>query len=157
MRCDRSEVSPIFSIDLSLTLSVQTVGVVTSFLSVFDVLRMRSDLLERFTEFFPDMIHAEGSGPVTDLSSNSFDLLFAEPVFLTAGGAVEFILKPSDRYLEFVAAITRDGDVSADFDLHSWPILVLRGDSAQPTIAEGGAAGHPDLDSCCRRTTGGPR
>lgn len=36
------------------------------------------------------------------------------------------------------------------------PVLVLRGDSAQPTMAEGGAADSPVLDGCNRSTAGGP-
>lgn len=142
---------------VGLTIQVRADCAGRSLISICDIFRARSDLLHRFSEFFPDMIGAEGGGLVANLDSDTFDLLWGEPVLLTTGGTFELILKPGDRYLEFVATITGDGDVSADFDLHGWPVLFLRGDSAQPTIAEGGAAVNPVLDGCSRRTPGGPR
>jgi len=51
-----------------------------------------------------------------------------------------FIVAPSDGYLDLFAAIVRDGYADAGAVDHGWPILVLRGDSALPTIAEVGEA-----------------
>lgn len=107
-----------------------------SFASVFDVLRSGSHLLERFAEFFPDVIHAEGGGLIADLGADGSNLILIETVLGSADGALELIFKPSDRYLEFVAAIARDGNVTADFDAHGWPILSVV--SAQPTVVDAG-------------------
>ena len=109
-----------------------------SFASVLEVLRSSSHLLERFAEFFPDVIHTEGGSLFADLGADGSDLIRIETVLRPADGALELIFKPGDRYLEFVAAIAGDGNVTADVDVHGWPILSVV--SAQPTVVDAGGA-----------------
>ncbi len=129
----------------SLAMRTSAGGLSASLASVFEVLGTSGHLLKRFAEFFPDLIDAEGPGLIVDLSADRGDLFRIKSVASAADGAFKLIFEPSDRYIKFVAAISRDGNVSADFDLHGWPILSVV--SAQPTVAEGGGARHPVLNS----------
>lgn len=74
------------------------------------------------------------------LGDDTSDLILVEPVGRAAVGA--FVLEPlkvspSDRYLEFVAAIAAHGDAEISRYEHGWPILSSVGRST--TMAEGAA------------------
>ena len=113
-------------------------GALASARSVLDVLAASGSSLGRLVQLFPDFLHAEGPGRVAELRADAFDLLFAEAVNAPALGAGKIVLKPSDRYIEFVTAISRDGNVALDFDLHGWPILSVV--ACTTTVAEAGVA-----------------
>jgi hypothetical protein len=105
---------------------------------VLDVLVAAGGVPEGLVERFPDFFDAEGSGAVTQLRLDAGNLFGTEPIDDAALRAGKFILKPSERYLELVAAVARDRDVPVNLDLHGWPILSLvSADSANVAEAAG--------------------
>lgn len=122
---------------LKLNLSASTAPAGRSLTSVFDVLGASNSLRNSVAGSFPDLFHAKFSGSVCDLTVDNLDLFMGEMVNEAALGAdkISFSVKPSERYLELVAAISRDGNFSCDFDAH-WPVLSVVGDTA--TVAEAG-------------------
>jgi hypothetical protein len=122
---------------VSLDLQVEATGAAASLASVDNVLRAASMLSQHVAELFPEFLDAELGSLVSDLTGETCDLLFGEPVMRSTDGALELIFQPSDRYLDLVAAIARDGDVSCSFDAHGWPILSLAGDTASMTEPAG--------------------
>jgi len=108
--------------------------------SVGDVLAAFDGLAHRLVEAFPDFFSAEGG----DLRLDIGNLFRAEPIDSAALRAGEVILKPSERYIELVSAISRDWGVAPDFDLHfvhSWPIL-FRAFAPSRTMSRTGGAGN---------------
>jgi hypothetical protein len=114
----------------SLSAAIASLG------SVADVLVSTGAALEAIPDGFGVFFGPEFPGCLPDLILDRSDLFFAEAVLRPAGGALEFIFNPSDRYLEFVTAIAGCGHVTCDADLHGWPILSVAPDSA--TVAEAG-------------------
>ena len=81
-----------------------------------------------------------------DLSDERLDLLVCELVDHSAGGATKLEalkLDPSDRYLEAVAAVARDGHANVFFR-HGWPILSSVCCSTTIADGEGGATALPE-------------
>lgn len=128
--------------DVALQLSVVRVtgesSVLLSTGLVSDMLAAAGSAAQAIAKDFPDLLDATPSGSVAYLCPDAGDLIFGKPVSVSTVGAIEFILKPSDRYLELVAAIARNGDVPFGFDPHGWPIPSLV--CGNPTIAEAGGA-----------------
>lgn len=106
--------------------------------SVLDVLAASGGAFDALADSFPELVCTEGPDLSANLRSDAGDLIFGESILRTTVGTLEVALKPSDRYLELVAAISGNRDVSCDFDFHGWPILSLVGDTASMT--EAGAA-----------------
>lgn len=99
--------------------------------SVADALSALGGASERIAEFFPG--HSE-------LGADCLDLILRKPLNSAAPGATKFEafkLDPSDRYLEFVAAVARDCHADTFFR-HGWPILSVV--ARTPTVAEAGVA-----------------
>lgn len=112
-----------------------------SLLSLLEVLRSSEAIRNRIIPGFGDFFGPEVEGGGSDFGVDPGDLIFGEPVFGAADGALKLVINPSDRYLDLVAAITRDGDVSSDFDVHGWPILsVIPAGIVSPSIAESSEA-----------------
>ncbi|MFZ5666932.1 MAG: hypothetical protein ACOY7L_17100 [Pseudomonadota bacterium] len=95
---------------------------------------------------FDDLFAGLGSGLGADLREDAVDLFFAEPVLRTADGALECALKPSQRYIELVAAIARDGNVAVDCSGHGWPVLSIV--SPNTIVADAGGAAIPPAEGC---------
>jgi hypothetical protein len=95
---------------------------------------------------FDDLFAGLGSDLVANLHEDAVDLLFAEPVLRTADGALECALKPSQRYIELVAAIARDGNVAVDCSGHGWPVLSIV--SPNTIVAEGVASVTATPEGC---------
>ena len=95
---------------------------------------------------FDDLFAGLGSDLGADLREDALDLLFAEPVVSTADGALECTLKPSQRYIELVAAIARDGNVAIDCSGHGWPVLSIV--SPNTILAEGVASVTATPEGC---------
>ena len=110
--------------------------------SVFEVLAASSSLRERIAKLFPDLVRPEGGSGISNLFLDIGDLIVCESILCSADGTgdLRISVNPSERYVELVAAIGRDGDVSFDLDVHRWPILSVGGDT--PTVAEGEGAEH---------------
>lgn len=104
---------------------------------VGDVLAAGGGFPHALAERFPNFINPEIGGLGVELRFEASDLIRVEPVSTSALGTCEFVLKPSDRYLDFVAAVSVSNDVPFDFDLHGWPILSSVGCST--TMADGAA------------------
>lgn len=84
---------------------------------------------------FDDLFARGGSDLAADLREDAVDLLFAKPVLRAADGALKCTLKPSERYIELVAAVSRDRNVAFDLSGHGWPVLSVV--SRISTVAEG--------------------
>lgn len=95
---------------------------------------------------FDDLFAGLGSDLGADLREDAVDLLFAEPVLRTADGALECALKPSQRYIELVSAIARDGNVAVDCSGHGWPVLSIV--SPNTILADAGGAAIPPAEGC---------
>lgn len=93
------------------------------------------ETLGRAPEGFDDLFACGGSDLGACLREDAVDLLFAEPVLSAADGALKCALKPSQRYLELVAAVSRDRNVAFDLSGHGWPVLSIV--SRISTVAEG--------------------
>lgn len=115
--------------------------------SVLDVLpTLSSDTLEHLVDAFSDLIASEVGGSGVKLIPDFGDLFVVEPVDRAALGTdeVRLAVNPSDRYLDLVAAVAGDDDVSCNLDVHGWPILsvVARtstvAEPAEVTILGGG-------------------
>ena len=104
---------------------------------VGDVLAAGSGFPHALAERFPDFISPEVGGLGIELRFEFDNLIRAESVDTTAFGACEIVVKPSDRYIDFVAAVSVSNDVPFDFDLHGWPILSSV--CCSTTMAEGAA------------------
>ncbi len=120
-----------------ITITVETTGsdsASASFRSVFEHLASSRGALERVAELFPDFLRAESGSGGVNLIADIDDLFLCEPVNSATVGAhkVVFWIKPSKRYVEFVTAISRDGNLPLDFNFHGWPILSV-GDRT-PTV-----------------------
>jgi len=126
---------------LTINLSIGAEPARRSLLSALEVLRASDALRDRIVPDFGDLFGAECNGSLTDLSVDAGNLLRAETVFRAADGALELVLNPSDRYLDLMAAIARDGDLSCDLDFHGWPILSVA--VGPTTVSEAGGESIP--------------
>lgn len=95
---------------------------------------------------FDDFFARGGSDLGADLREDAVDLLFAEPVLRTADGALECALKPSQRYIELVAAVARDRNVAFNLNVHGWPVLSIV--SPNTILADAGGAAIPPAEGC---------
>jgi len=132
---------------VGLNLKASAAAPMRSFLAVCEVLASSGCPLELLADLFPEFLNTKFAGAIPQIRLELIDLIFAEPVLLSAGGTIEIILHPSDRYLEFVAAVASCADVPCNSDLHGWPILSVAAGSV--TVAEAGGASSP--------ADGGPR
>lgn len=106
--------------------------------------------------YLDDALAKRLSTVVHDFQIGTFD--YAVPAAAGASVYAGFSVVPEDGYSDLCAALVRhyNHDVGIEFGVeqHGWPILVIRGESANSTIAEGGAVTSPVLNSR-DRTAGG--
>lgn len=85
---------------------------------------------------------------------------FAGPTAAGASVYAGFSVVAEDGYRDLCTALVlhhnHDFGVEFGVEQHGWPILVLRGDSAPATIAEGGAAANAGLNNRRRSPEGRP-
>jgi len=126
--------------DATCCITLSLAGAASAGLSarlVGEVLTASGALPHTLTKSFPDFFDAELPSLAVKFSLEAGDLFSAEPVDLSALRTGEIVLKPSDRYLEFVTAVASCFDMACDLDLHGWPILSSVGCST--TMADGAA------------------
>jgi hypothetical protein len=113
----------------------------SSFTTILDALCASRDLRELAAEELPDLFRAEGFDATLELIVDPADLIRIEVTDRAAGGAnqIGLIVQPNERYLELVAAITRDGHVAASFDAHGWPPLRLIESDSTADATQAGA------------------
>ena len=91
---------------------------------VCDALVAAGDAAQGLVELFPEFLGGSVAGEGVELSPDFAQAVFGDAEIRSAGDALVVSLKPSDRYLAFVAALGRELDVPCDRDgAHGWPIL----------------------------------
>lgn len=128
-------------IDFKPAVDAGVAGAARSLSSAFSALEhlaLAGDALDHIANR-PGSIIARGDAGSFDLCCDADDLIRCEFVDSAASGASPFKLVhvlPSDRYLDFVSALTGDWHADIVRFVHGWPILSVV--PSTTTVADGG-------------------